>query len=463
MTAPAPTRDSVFAPGRRALTVGLVLTITLVAFEGLAVATVLPDIKSDLGDIALYGWVYSAFFLASLVGTVAAGRSADRGGPRRPFVMGLVLFAAGLVAGGLAPSMAVLVGARAVQGLGAGAIPAVAYVAIGRGYPIELQPRMFAVMSSAWVIPAVVGPAISGIVADEFSWRWVFLGLLPLVVIAGSITTGVLHALGAPGGGEPPDRRADALALAFGAALVLAGATSHAALIAPPCIIAGVLVGGRAFVRLMPPGTTQLAPGLPAAVALRGLATFAFFGTDAYVTLTLTSLHHTSTAIAGIAITAAALTWTAGAWVQERKVLTVGPQAFVRVGALIIAAGIGLMIVVALADVAVATAVLAWSIAGFGMGLSYAPLSLVVLAEAPEGGEGSASASLQLCDTLGVALGTGIAGAIVAAGPAFDWTAGTTLTIAFSMCIVIAIVTAATAGRLPAVPRRARSELGGSG
>jgi hypothetical protein len=112
------------------------------------------------------------------------------------------------------------------------------------------------------------------------------------------------------------------------------------------------------------------------------------------------------------------------------------------------------MIVVALADVAVAVAVLAWSIAGFGMGLSYAPLSLVVLAEAPEGGEGSASASLQLCDTLGVALGTGIAGAIVAAGPAFDWTAGTTLTIAFSMCIVVAVVTAATAGRLPAVLRR---------
>ena len=81
--------------------------------------------------------------------------------------------------------MAALVAARARQGLGAGAIPALAYVAIGHAYPTELQARMFAVISTAWVLPAVVGPAISGAVADAVGWRWVFLGLLPLVVARG--------------------------------------------------------------------------------------------------------------------------------------------------------------------------------------------------------------------------------------------------------------------------------------
>ena len=61
--------------------------------------------------------------------------------------------------------MLVLVAARSVQGVGAGAIPAVAYVAIGRAYPPELQPRMFAVLSTAWVLPGLIGPAISGAVA----------------------------------------------------------------------------------------------------------------------------------------------------------------------------------------------------------------------------------------------------------------------------------------------------------
>src|SRR6266850_1090486 len=75
---------------------------------------------------------------------------------RRALTVGLVLFAAGLVICGSAPSMAVVVVGRAVQGLGAGAVPAVAYVAIGRGYPEALRPRMFAVMSTAWVVPGIV-------------------------------------------------------------------------------------------------------------------------------------------------------------------------------------------------------------------------------------------------------------------------------------------------------------------
>jgi MFS family permease len=445
----AVTAGGVWAPGRRALTVGLVFTITLVGFEGLAVATILKVIDDDLRDLGLLGWVFSAFFLGSLFGVVSAGRDADRHGPARPFAIGLALFALGLVAGGLAPNMLVLVAARAVQGVGAGAIPAVAYVAIGRAYPSALQPRMFAVLSTAWVLPGLIGPAVSGAVAVAFGWRWVFLGLLPLVALAGVMTLRPLRALGAPGGQDPIDRRADAVILVIGAGLVLAGASAHSAIVAPLLVVAGSGVGARAFVRLVPPGTVRLARGLPAAVGLRGLATFAFFGADAYVAFTVTSVRHASIALGGIALTAATLTWTAGAWIQERRVGRVGPRPFVQVGLLVIAFGIGLMIVVAQFDVPAATAVLAWAIAGLGMGLSYAPLSLVVLAEAPAGAEGTASSALQLCDTLGVALGTGISGAIVAAGAAFGWTRASALTVAFAVCGALAVATAFAAGRLP--------------
>ncbi len=129
---PTTAPDGVWSPGRRALTVGLVFTVTLVGFEGLAIATILKVIEDDLHDVGLLGWVFSAFFLGSIFGVVAAGYDADRHGPARPYVVGLVLFATGLLAGGLAPNMGVLVAARAVQGVGAGALPAIAYVAIGR-------------------------------------------------------------------------------------------------------------------------------------------------------------------------------------------------------------------------------------------------------------------------------------------------------------------------------------------
>ena len=103
------------------------------------------------------------------------------------FLAGIGLFAIGLIVGGLAPSMSVLVAARFVQGLGAGAIPPIAYVAIGRSLPERLRPQMFATLSTAWVLPGVIGPAIAGLVGETVGWRWVFLGLLPLIAVAGLI------------------------------------------------------------------------------------------------------------------------------------------------------------------------------------------------------------------------------------------------------------------------------------
>ncbi|MEA3056103.1 MAG: hypothetical protein QOD30_1535, partial [Actinomycetota bacterium] len=150
--------DGVWAPARRALTAGLVSTITIMAVESLAVGTILPDVKRALGGIGLYGWVFSAFFLGSIVGVVVAGRITDHRGPRTAYLLGLALFIGGLVMAGLAPTMLVLVLGRVVQGMGSGAVPATAYAAIGRAYPEGLRPRMFAVLSTAWVVPALVGP-----------------------------------------------------------------------------------------------------------------------------------------------------------------------------------------------------------------------------------------------------------------------------------------------------------------
>src|SRR5690242_4257124 len=121
-----------WAAQTRALTVGLVLTISFVASEALAVVTVLPVVARDLGGLRLYGWVFSAFMLGSVVGIVAAGREADRRGPAIPFVAAVILFGSGLAIAGLAPSMDVLVTGRVLEGLGAGPGPSGAYVRIGR-------------------------------------------------------------------------------------------------------------------------------------------------------------------------------------------------------------------------------------------------------------------------------------------------------------------------------------------
>src|SRR5580692_4215286 len=177
----------IWTPAYRTLTVGLVLAVTFVAFEALAVATILPVVGRHLGDLRLYGWVFSAFLLSSLIGIVIAGTLADRVPLGRLMLAGLALFALGLIIGGTAPTMLVLVAGRAVQGLGAGVVPAVAYVAISRCYAEESRPRMFAVLSTAWVVPGLIGPGIAALVAAAVGWRWVFLGLLPLVLATGAL------------------------------------------------------------------------------------------------------------------------------------------------------------------------------------------------------------------------------------------------------------------------------------
>ena len=444
--------DGVWAPARRRLTVALVLTITLVAFESLAIATVMPVVSDDLGGLGLYGWVFSGFFLGSLLGIVLAGRAADRRGTRLPFAVGLALFAAGLIVGGAAQSMPMLVAGRVAQGMGAGVIPAVAYTSVGRAYPASLRPRVFAVFSSAWVIPGVIGPAAASALAGWLSWRVVFLALLPLVGLAAVLALPALS-------GRPPsdaeagvprddDRVRDAVVLVAGAALVLGGLGAHQPALAAALVVVGGLLGAWAFVRLVPEGTLSLHPGLPAAIAVRGILTFAFFGTDAYVSLAATEAHHAPTWVAGLALTGATLAWTTGAWVQDRLVVARGPRWLVRRGFAVLAAGIALTML-ALGPVPVGFLVAAWAVGGLGMGLSYAPISATVLGEAAPGQEGTASASLQLTDVLGVSLGTGVGGVFVALGDGRGWATASSLTIAFAIALAVALGGLLAATRLP--------------
>ena len=462
---------------RRALSAGLVLTITFIASEALAVVTIMPVVARDLGGLSLYGWVFSAFMLGSLIGIVTAGRQADRYGPARPFLGGLALFCAGLAIAGAAPTMLVLVCGRALQGIGAGAVPAVAYVAIGRSLPENLRARMMAVLSTAWVVPGMVGPAISAAVASLAGWRAVFLGLIPLVIVTGVLALPGLSRLGkhpardSPPAGRPADqhRLIDGLGAAAGAALVLAGLTRVAGdgqVLAGVALLAvGIAAIAVCLRRLLPAGTFTARRGLPAVILCRGLLTFTFFGADAYVTLTITTVRHHSPVFAGVAVTGATLAWTAGAWVQARLNTRQEARRLVGSGLIVIVIGLAAMAAVLLPAVPVYTGLAAWTVAGFGMGLAYAPITLLMLRQAPAGREGWASASLSLADVLGTALGIGAGGAAVAAATARGWPLAAGVGTAFAIAGAGGLLLALASRRLPLIHGRgaSSSRISGSG
>jgi MFS family permease len=440
---------------RRALTVGLVSVVTLVAFESLAVITVLPDIEADLGGLAWYGWVTTAFFLGTMVGIVFAGDQADRRGAGPPYVIGLVLFATGLLIGGLAPAMPVLVAGRLVQGFGAGVVPAVGYVAIGRAYDVDDRPRLFAVLSTAWVVPGIVGPVLAERVSDAAGWRWVFLGLMPLVAVAGSLVVPAMMRLGPPERqpGEPvvaPRRRmVEAVRVAAGAAIVVASFTASRWLLVPG-VAAGLLVGWRPLGRLTPPGTRRGAAGVPAVIVTRGLLTFAFFGTDTFVPYALTSGRGRSLLAGSVAVTSATLAWTVGAWCQERLIRRTGEARFIRLGLAVLTPAIVIVALVARSDTLPFWLIpIGWGLGGLGIGLAYSPQSQLVLRSAAANEYGAATASLQLLDNLGVALGTGAVGVVVTTGHDAGWSAGNAVAAGLAVAAAAAAVGLVVSRGLP--------------
>ena len=426
---------------RKGLAVGLVLTITTIAFENLGVATAMPIVARDLGDLSLYGWAFTAPLLASVIGIGVAGRYVDRLGPGRPFAIGLVLFTVGLSIAGTAPSMEVLVAGRFIQGLGTGVIPPVAYAAIGRAFTDRARATTFALLSTAWVLPGLVGPAVSGTIAEQVGWRWVFVAILPLVPLNAALAIPSLLRLGPPPITEQHDAEPEqvgriglAVRLAVGIGLVVAG-LGWQSLLAIPLVALGAAVAAAPLRRLLPEGTLRARPGLPAAVAARGLQTFAFFGAQAFIPLALQEVRGQRAAVAGLLLTAATLAWTAGAWLQERRGHVLGRAAFVRRGFQLLVLGSAVSATVVVDAVPIPIAGLGWAVAGLGMGLSYSGLSLIVLAAAPPGREGRASAAIQLSDVLGMALGTGLGGAAVAFGEGAGWSPRPGVTVAFALAL----------------------------
>ena len=447
----------IWTPAYRSLTVGLVLAVTFVAFEALAVATILPVVGRHLGDLRLYGWVFSAFLLASLIGIVIAGTLADRVPLGRLMLAGLALFALGLIIGGTAPTMLVLVAGRAVQGLGAGVVPAVAYVAISRCYAEESRPRMFAVLSTAWVVPGLIGPGIAALVAAAVGWRWVFLGLLPLVAAAGVLVVRALRHVPPPANpGTASVPYLAVLGVVAGAGTALAALSSGVVLAAAAGGIAGGALLAVSMRRLTPPRYLSARPGLAATILSRSLLTCCFFAGDAYVPYAIVTVRHAPTTLAALALTASTLTWTAGSWVQARCIARWGPRRLVRPGECLVAIGLGAMCVALLPSVPPALAIAAWALAGAGIGTAYAPLSVTTLDLAAAGEEGRATSALQLCDVLGQAIGTGVAGAIVAGTSRIGHGPGVAL--AFSFAIAVALTGIFVAAWLPGQLTSRRSE-----
>jgi len=444
----ADTDGGVLGGRYRALTIGIVSCVLLVAFEATAVNTAMPVAARALHGLGLYAFAFSGYFTASLLAMVVSGEWADKRGPLGPLAAGIGTFGVGLLIVGTAQDMWIFVAGRAVQGLGGGLLIVALYVVVGRAYPERLRSSVFAAFSAAWVLPSIIGPVISGTVTQHLGWRWVFLSIPVLVLLPVLLMLPQLRRLQAEDTTERSwtlDRRRIllAVALAAGAGLLeYAGQLLDLLALLPAA--AGLALLVPAVLRLLPRGTLRAVRGLPTVILLRGLAAGTFFAAESFIPLMLVTQRGLSPTLAGLSLTSGGLSWALGSWIQGRpwadrhRVLLI-KLGFTMSGFAIAGAGLALVHSIPAAVVACA-----WTVGGAGMGMSISSVGVLMLGLSAPDETGENSASLQVSDALGNVLLTALAGVLFSSlgtgsTTAFAWI--------FATMAVVALLGTALSGR----------------
>ncbi|MEU0071379.1 MFS transporter [Streptomyces sp. NPDC006332] len=425
-----PARDeTVLSRPLRALSIGIVSVVLLIAFEATAVGTAMPVAARELHGVSLYAFAFSGYFTTSLFGMVLAGQWSDRRGPLGALTTGIAAFAAGLLLAGTASAMWLFILGRAVQGLGGGLVIVALYVVVGRAYPERLRPAIMAAFAASWVVPSIVGPLAAGAVTEHLGWRWVFIGIPVLVVFPlalalpqirrraagpviapfadaddrsglGSDSGSVKRGRSVRGRGSFDRRRIRlALGISLGAGLLQYAAQDLRWFsLAPGAVGAALLV--PAALGLLPRGTYRAARGLPSVVLLRGVAAGSFISAESFVPLMLVTQRGLSPTLAGFSLAAGGGTWALGSWVQSRPRVEPYQQRLMTVGMVLVAAAIAAAPSVLIPSVPAWTVAVAWAFGCFGMGLVISSTSVLLLKLSAPEEAGTNSAALQISDGL---------------------------------------------------------------
>ena len=164
---------------------GVLFTIILAGLDNTIVSTVMPVALPELGGAHLYAWTFAAYMLAAAVSMPIWGPGSDRWGRRRTYLVGIVAFTVGSGLCAIARTMMEFIGARAIQGIGAGAVATLPFVLLGVVYPPNKRGRALGAAASSWAVASVAGPLLGTLIVTHVSWRWAFLINVPIAIVAG--------------------------------------------------------------------------------------------------------------------------------------------------------------------------------------------------------------------------------------------------------------------------------------
>lgn len=402
-------------PRRRAITAGLLLGMSLGALEATVVSTAMPTVVATLGGLAHYSWVFAAYLLTSTASVPIWGRLSDWYGRRRMYLLGVAVFVVGSVLSGAATSMAQLIGARAIQGLGAGAIIPLSMTIVGELYALSERARTQALFSGVWGVASIAGPLVGGTITDTMSWRWVFYLNVPFGLCCVAVIALVY----------PPSRSDRRVSVDWlGAALLFAGVCAllialgdEGGSVGRWLAAAVVLLGGFALVErraidpILPVDLLRL-PVISRSLVVVFLVGIAMFGAIAFIPLFVQSVMGGTATQAGQVLTPLFLGWVVMSIVAARMTVRFGYRvSAIGGGALLVVGFIGLTQLHARSPHALLAA--SCTVLGAGMGTQMLALLLAVQHGVDRSRLGLATSLNQFSRSIGAAVGVAAMGAIL--------------------------------------------------
>lgn len=436
----------------------LCLGIWLNAADTLVTATIMPSVAREIGGYAYFGWSVAAYLTGSIVAGACSGKLSLAMGLRTATALSGLVYAVGCAMSALAPEFVTFILGRLVQGLGAGAVVALCYVAITALFPESLWPRVYGAVAGVWGAATLLGPMLGGLFAAAGFWRgafWMFV--VQAIVFVAAVMAMLPAERGDAGRGRVP-------ALQLALLVIGVGLIGAAGVVASPRLAIWLALGGllgmiamlavnaRTHDRLLP----RSAADLSTATALGLLTIFAceaaVIGFTVYGPAFIQARHHASPLTAGYVVGAIAAGWTLCAMLVG-KVPAEKDGFFVRLGAGVILLGALASAWATPRGTLIETA-MAFVVLGAGFGLCHAFIARRTIGGAPLEEQAMASGAVPTSQLIGGATGAAGAGAVAnllgfshGIDPALALAQGPVLFAAFTPLAVVGFAAAWRLGR----------------
>jgi EmrB/QacA subfamily drug resistance transporter len=401
---------------RSVIVSAILLSMFMSAMEATVVATAMPTAVAELGGLELYGWVGAIFMLATTVTIPLFGKLADTMGRKPVALAGIGIFLLGSLASGVAPTMHFLIVARAVQGVGAGAMQPVALTMVGDLFTPAERARIQGLFGAVWGIAGMSGPLLGGLIVKALSWRWVFYVNVPFGALSALILA-TAYAQPATKSDRRPLDGWGALFLSSAVLSLLLGVSGTHPFLTMACAAAMFALFMRVEAAHPDPvlPLTLLGRRLIAVSSIQSAAIGAVLtGTTLFVPLWVQAVLHGTPTQGGTAVAPMLIGWPLASAASSRLLLRSGTQPLVRGGAIVIAIGaVGV-------DLCIARAADPWMlrilsfVMGAGMGLSNTALLIAVQESVEFHERGVATATTIFFRAIGGAIAVGAMGALLA-------------------------------------------------